>query len=113
MLNVRRRESRSTMPSAQLIHRGEEFQFVDDAGNRYVGTCLWSRENAPGKTPKRAGPVYIYARSIRRTGIAWLLPLGGAKKLAIARLARALPSSPESNLPFLVAEDMPRVVTQQ
>lgn len=95
------------MPSsAQLIHRGEEFQFLDGS-SRYEGTCLWSWEDVPGGPPRRIGPVFIYARSIRRTGLAGLVPLGTAKKISIAREAQVLLQTRDSNLDFVVVEDMP------
>ncbi len=104
--------SQRTMQSAQLIHRGEEFQFVD-RGSRYEGTCLWSWEEVPGGTPRRTGPIYIYAHSIRRTGFAGLIPLGIAKKIAIARQTQVLLKTRDSGLDFVVVEDMPKAAAQR
>ncbi len=106
------RLSQRAMPTAQLIHRGEEFQFVD-CGRRYEGTCLWSWEEIPGQTPRRTGPIYIYANSIRRTGFARLIPIGTAKKLVIAREAQGLLQTGDSELVFLVVEDMKKADTQK
>ena len=93
------------MPSAQLIHRGEQFQFVE-GNRRYEGTCLWSWQDVPGGTPRSVSPVYIYARSIRRTGIAWFVPLAIGKRVAIARQAKSLLEARDPDLQFVVAEDL-------
>ena len=91
------------MPTAQLIHRGEEFEFIDGA-LRYEGACLWSWTNDQGTTPSRAGPIYIYAESIRRTGVSGLVPLSLTSKIAIAHQSKALLSARDPTLQFLVVE---------
>jgi hypothetical protein len=91
------------MPSAQLIHRGEEFEFVDGA-LRYEGICLWSWKDDQSTTPSRTSPIYIYAESIRRTGATGLIPLSLTSKIAIAHQSRALLAARDPRLEFLVVE---------
>jgi hypothetical protein len=94
-----------TMPSAQLVHRGEEFQLID-GNERYEGACLWSWEDAAGGAPQRIAPIYIHARSIQRMGLKRLLPLSSDKKIAVAHQAQALLTARDPSLRFVVVEDM-------
>jgi hypothetical protein len=91
------------MPFARLIHRGEEFEFSDGA-NRYEGTCLWSWQVSSDAAPRRVGPIHIYAESIRRTGVARLVPLSLDKKIAIAHQCKALLEARDPGLEFVVIE---------
>jgi hypothetical protein len=94
------------MPSAQLIHRGEAFQFID-GNDRYEGACLWSWAKVAGSAPTRVAPVFIHARSIRRIGFKRLLPFSSDKKVALAHQAQVLLAAGEPSLRFVVVEDMP------
>ena len=95
------------MPTAQFIHRGEKFQFVDGS-RRYEGTCLWSWEEVAGGVPQRVSPIYIYAHSIRRAGLARAVPLGTVKKVAVARHAQVLLEARDPGLNIVVVEDLPQ-----
>jgi hypothetical protein len=96
-------------PMAQLINRGEEFQFFD-GHTYYEGTCLWSWEDVPGEGKRRTGPIYIYASSIVRRGVAGLVPLGLRRKIDIARRTREffMAKGMNSSLEFVVVEDIPK-----
>ncbi len=91
------------MQIAYLIHRGEEFEFVDGK-RRYEGVCLWSWQEGQDELPKRISPIYIYAESIRRVGIWRFIPLSKARKLSIAYQSKILLKNPDSNLTFEVVE---------
>jgi hypothetical protein len=92
------------MQIAYLIHRGEEFEFVDGK-RRYEGVCLWSWQEVQNELPKRISPIYIYAESIRRVDIYTNLFTGSkARKLSIAYQSKILLNSPDSNLTFEVVE---------
>lgn len=89
---------------AQFINRGEQF-FVIDASTRYVGECVWFRDRIAGSFSPPTYPVKIFVRSIRRAGLAGVLPLSQAKRLRIAHAAKQLLEAREQGCLVELVED--------
>jgi hypothetical protein len=87
------------VPSASLLHRGEQFRYADETGE-YEGECVWSwEETATG--PRRVYPVTLLVRTIGRTD---RKRIPRDEKARVALAARALLGSQDPSGTYEIAE---------